>query len=231
MRIIGILVAIWLAIGSGAAAGERAVVVELFTSQGCSACPPADALLGELAQRDDVIAMALHVDYWDYIGWKDVFADPSNTERQRAYSRAANLRSIYTPQMIVQGQDHVIGYKPMALADAIQAQKEIPDAAEIDITRDGNRIRVQVTADTPFGTQAVVQLAQIQPKATVTIRAGENRGRTLDYHNIVSSLTEIGRWDGSGRFEKTLRVDADRDVVVIVQAPSAGPILAAAQLR
>ena len=101
---------------STARAAEPVVVVELYTSQGCSSCPPADKLLAELASRKDVLPLALHVDYWDYIGWADVFADPAYTKRQRAYARVAGSRSIYTPQMIVGGKDHVIGFKPMAVA-------------------------------------------------------------------------------------------------------------------
>lgn len=113
MRILGTLFALWAAASvvtaPAASADEKTVVVELFTSQGCSSCPPADALLAELDKSADVIALALHVDYWDYIGWKDSFADPENTERQRGYARAAKARSIFTPQMVIGGVDHVIG--------------------------------------------------------------------------------------------------------------------------
>lgn len=233
MRLVQAIVALWVAMAAIAHGGERAVVVELYTSQGCSSCPPADDLLAKLARKDDVIALALHVDYWDYIGWKDGFADPAFTERQRAYARAANHRSIYTPQMIIQGQDHVIGFKPMEMADFIQKHRASMDAADLNIARDGDRIRVVGTANRPFGRRAVVLLAMVQPKATVSIRAGENRGRTLEYYNIVTSLTEIGKWDGSGRLDKTVRISGSGSgrVAVLVQEPNAGPILAAAQTR
>ncbi|MEL7345218.1 MAG: DUF1223 domain-containing protein [Pseudomonadota bacterium] len=231
MKLFSVCAAIWIATLTSVTAGDRAVVVELYTSQGCSSCPPADALLAKIDQRDDVIALALHVDYWDYIGWKDEFADPSNTERQRAYARAANHRSIYTPQMIIQGETHVIGHKPMELADAIQAHREVPQTAEITLTRDGDRVRIRGTAERGFGTRAVVLVAVVQPKATVSIRAGENRGRTLDYHNVVTSLTEVGRWDGTRRFDKTVRVASEGRVAVIVQKQTNGPILTAAQIR
>lgn len=231
MKLVQICAGIWFAMMAVASAGERAVVVELYTSQGCSSCPPADALLAKIDSRDDVIALALHVDYWDYIGWKDEFADPAYTERQRAYARAANHRSIYTPQMIIQGETHVNGYKPMDLADAIQNHREQPAMADITLTRDGDRIRIRAEADRKFSSRAVVLVAVVDPKATVSIRAGENRGRTLDYHNIVTSLTEIGKWDGARRFDKTVRVGSSGRVAVIVQEPANGPILAAAQLR
>ncbi len=121
-RIIGAATGLWAvcAVAAFAQGTDNPVVVELFTSQGCSSCPPADAILGDLAGRDDVIALALHVDYWDYIGWKDTFADPSYTKRQRAYARVAGARNIYTPQMVVGGMDHLVGVRPMELSDLIE---------------------------------------------------------------------------------------------------------------
>ena len=111
-----------LGMTAGLAQAGGPVVVELYTSQGCSSCPPADAFLArELANRDDVIALALHVDYWDYIGWKDDFADPQHTDRQRDYARAAGQRTIYTPQMIIAGKDHVIGSHPAEVKKLIRA--------------------------------------------------------------------------------------------------------------
>ena len=105
---------------SPAAAGDGSpVVLELFTSQGCSACPPADALLTEYAPRDDVIALALHVDYWDYIGWKDTFGDPAHTTRQKGYAAAADRSFVYTPQMVVDGQGQIKGVKPSQVAAAV----------------------------------------------------------------------------------------------------------------
>ena len=126
---------------TAANAGDRPVVIELYTSQGCSSCPPADALLNELAGRDDVIALAMHVDYWDYIGWKDIFANPAHTVRQRAYANADGQRMIYTPQMIVGGKDHVVGYKPMHLAKLIETHGDLPVVVDIQM------IRAEVRAD------------------------------------------------------------------------------------
>ncbi|HHB81142.1 MAG TPA: DUF1223 domain-containing protein, partial [Aliiroseovarius sp.] len=139
MQLSRILMALTLGLGIGlsmasgqARAQERPlVVVELFTSQGCSSCPPADALLARLAQRDDVLALSMHVDYWDYIGWPDTFAQPKNTERQKAYAHAAGMRSIYTPQMIIAGKDHVIGSKPMDVVDYIEMSRAAPARVEM----------------------------------------------------------------------------------------------------
>ena len=147
LRIIAVALAACLSVASaGAARAESPVMVELFTSQGCSSCPPADALLAELADRDDVIAMALHVDYWDYIGWKDKFADPAFTKRQKLYAYAAGTRTIYTPQMIVNGREHVVGSKPMKLADLIERHKRTTQTAQVALDRRGDTVSIRVTA-------------------------------------------------------------------------------------
>jgi hypothetical protein len=122
-----------------AAAQNNKVVVELFTSQGCSSCPPADALLHDLADRSDVIALALHVDYWDYLGWKDSFAKNSHTQRQHRYAQAANATTVYTPQMVIQGKHHVIGSKGMQVMDHVLAQKAAADPVDITIARNGRQ--------------------------------------------------------------------------------------------
>ncbi|KMW57015.1 hypothetical protein AIOL_001973 [Candidatus Rhodobacter oscarellae] len=217
-------------LGGMAQAGERAVVIELYTSQGCSSCPPADALLHELAQRDDVIPLALHVDYWDYIGWKDEFARPEHTTRQKAYAHAAGQRTIYTPQMIVGGRDHVVGYKPMRLAELIEQHRSLAQSVEITLTRDGANLTVAAVRTAPTG-QMVVQLVQYQPSASVSIRRGENKGRTLDYANIVTDWQVLDNWDGAEPLSLQAEVDAAYPVVVLVQEPGAGAILAAARLR
>lgn len=220
----------FLALFAGQAVADRPVVIELFTSQGCSSCPPADALLGELAERDDVLPLALHVDYWDYIGWKDEFADPGHAERQRGYSRAAGMRTIYTPQMVVSGQDHVVGYKPMKVADLIAKHREVPAVAIVDATRTGDAVSVSVAPSGDGPGQSFVVLVTYQPKETVAIRRGENAGRTYTYHNIVSDMAVLGLWDGQSTFDKTVNVPADGSYAVIVQTGEAGAIIAAARV-
>jgi len=223
--------AVWMALASFAAA-ENAVVVELYTSQGCSSCPPADQMLAELSDRDDIIALALHVDYWDYIGWKDEFADPAHTVRQRGYSRAAGKRSIYTPQMIVGGVDHVVGANPMQLLDAIEKHRSVKNPAAVTLGRDGERVSVSIRASGPMPAEGVVvQVATVTPSATVSIGRGENAGRTFEYHNIVRKLVEIGKWDGRGTYRASVKVPDGVRVVVLVQQSTSGPILGAAQLR
>ena len=218
----------------GAARGEEArvpVVVELFTSQGCSSCPPADALLAELAPRDDVIALALHVDYWDYIGWQDTFANPAFSKRQKAYARAAGARTVYTPQMIVDGTEVLTGLKPMQLADAIRERGMRVERVRITLRRAGENVEIRATAEPPLDGAVVVQIVRYRPEAAVAIRNGENAGREIRYSNIVTHWQPLGDWDGQGPLALSAPAPGPEPVVVIVQEPGPGPILAAARLR
>ena len=214
-----------------AVADDNVVVVELYTSQGCSSCPPADNLLGQIADRDDIIALALHVDYWDYIGWKDDFADPAHTSRQRAYARAKGSKMIYTPQMIIQGEAHVIGNKPMDVADAVNGYARRTSPVDVDLSRSGSTLTVRASGEGRLPSDMAVHVVTFTPKATRDIRAGENRGRKLTYHNIVEDWRTVGSWSGSGTYQESIRVASNQPVAVIFQAPRNGPILGAAQLR
>ena len=214
---------------SQAVAQNGPVVIELYTSQGCSSCPPADAMLHELAKRDDVIALALHVDYWDYIGWKDVFGRPENTARQHAYARAANAATVYTPQMVIGGVDHVIGSRPMQVMDAVQAHSQQGNPFDVDLTRRGNNVIINAAPGARG--DYVVQLVRYTPEATVAISRGENAGRNLNYTNIVTSWDVIGRWDGRSALALEANAAGDSPVVVILQQRTNGPIVGAAQLR
>lgn len=227
-RIAYLLVAALLTLAGTAKAAET-VVVELFTSQGCSSCPPADRILGELAADENVIALALHVDYWDYLGWKDEFASPEHTERQRAYARAKGER-VYTPQMVVGGVDHVVGSRGMKVAKLIQKHAEKKMPVTVQLQRSGSTVTVRASGQGSLPNM-VVQLATYSPKEVVDIGRGENAGRTLTYHNVVRKIAPIGSWNGQGTFSASANVGADEPVVVLVQAGKAGPILGAARLR
>ncbi len=212
-------------------ADDHPVVVELFTSQGCSSCPPADALISELAGRDDVIALALHVDYWDYIGWKDIFANPAFTARQKSYARAAGHNTIYTPQMIVDGEDHVVGFQPMVLADIIMDHRDAEPKIRVSLDRSGDS--ATIAAETLSGTpeRMIVQLVRYIPAETVEIARGENAGRTLTYHNIVTEWRTVAKWDGAEPLSVEVETPGDDVIVAIVQAAENGAILGAARLR
>ncbi|MEO1639459.1 MAG: DUF1223 domain-containing protein [Pseudomonadota bacterium] len=217
------------AIGAPATAQNGPTVVELYTSQGCSSCPPADAMLHDLAKYDDVIALALHVDYWDYIGWKDSFGRPENTARQNAYARAANATTIYTPQMVINGLDHVVGSRPIQVMETVQAHANQPNPVEVEVTRRGNR--VEITAETRARGNYTVQLVRYIPEETVDIRRGENAGRQLTYANIVTDWDVVDRWDGRDDLEISTPVSGDKPIVVIIQQSTNGPIVGAAHLR
>lgn len=233
-HLAGLAVFLTLSAGTAARADDTVhpVVVELFTSQGCSSCPPADAMLNELAGRADVIPLALHVDYWDYLGWTDEFADPAFTKRQKAYARVAGARSIYTPQMVVDGSEHLVGVRPMELADLIRAHGAKPSPVELTLTREGDgQVRINAVATGAFPDAAVVQLVRYRPSATVTIAQGENAGRTITYSNIVESWAPLGDWDGTADYQAVADLPGDAAAAVIVQEVGPGEILAAETLR
>ena len=209
--------------------GSGPVVVELFTSQGCSSCPAADQILAKLAEREDVLALALHVDYWDYIGWEDAFADPAYTKRQKAYAHAAGERMIYTPQMVVQGAERVVGTRPAALLEAIGAHAGRSGPVELDVSREGGTVRVEARAERPFDPPLVVQLVRYDPHRSVSITRGENAGHTLDYANVVTDWQPVARWDGRAPLSLTLKAPGDDLAAVLLQEPGPGPVHVAAR--
>ncbi|MGJ8622206.1 MAG: DUF1223 domain-containing protein [Yoonia sp.] len=214
---------------TGATAQDGPVVVELFTSQGCSSCPPADAMLHDLAKRDDVIALSLHVDYWDYIGWKDIFGRPENTARQHAYARAAKATMVYTPQMVIGGVQHVVGSRPMQVVDAIRQQAARPNVVEVRLARAGDRLQIRATARE--NGDYVVQLVRFTPQETVDIRRGENAGHSYSYVNIVKAWQTVGTWTGGDPYVVEVEASGPNGIAVIVQQANSGPIVGAAQLR
>ena len=237
MRLLsGMALGLWAGLAGIAIAQSDAgspVVVELYTSQGCSSCPPADAILSELAPREDVIALALHVDYWDYLGWKDEFGSPAFSKRQKAYARAAGARTVYTPQMVVGGAEHLVGVRPMELADLIARHKATAPTVRLAVERSGAVLKIGAESLGPesigAGGDMIVQVVGYRPEATVDIRGGENTGRTITYHNIVESWQPVAEWDGSAPL--AIETPAPEGVVVvIVQEAGPGAILAARRL-
>ena len=205
------------------------VVVELFTSQGCSSCPPADALMQKLADRDDVIALALHVDYWDYIGWKDEYGDPSYTRRQKAYAQAGGRKMIYTPQMVVNGQEDVVGAHAMELLDLIAKHKAKTPTVQVNLSRAGNTLAIRLSPQTVGLTGPLdVHLVRFTPLRRAHITRGELAGHDLDYANIVDGWTVLGQWDAQQPTEMQVSIDGPRPAVVLVQRAGHGAILASA---
>lgn len=220
-----------LGYGAPLAAQNSPVVVELYTSQGCSSCPPADKILHELAAREDVIALALHVDYWDYIGWKDPFGNPAHAVRQRAYAAAGHRRTIYTPEMIVNGQTDIVGAKPMKLSEAIAKHAAMPAQVKMVLSRDGDQLVISAQTLAQIKGPMTIHMLRYTPEQTTKITRGENRGKTLAYANVVDGWSVLGEWDGASPLEMAAAMTGDKPCVVIIQAQNAGPILAAARIK
>jgi len=229
--LLSALAALWLLLPASLAAQNTPVVVELFTSQGCSSCPPADKLMHKLAKRADVIALALHVDYWDYIGWKDQYARPENTRRQHRYAHRGGRDVVYTPQMIINGQDDVVGARAMELSELIMHHAMSPRTVTLTATRSGNAVRIEAEASTRPGAKLVVQLVRYTPSRRAKITRGENAGHTLTYANVVEAWTVLGEWDASAPLSVEADLQGDLPGVVLIQEKGTGPILAAARIN
>jgi len=208
---------------SPASSEPRPVVVELFTSQSCSSCRPADALLGELARRRDVAALGFHISYWDGPGWKDPFSSQSSTDRQRAYARLFGLAQVYTPQMIVNGTRDIVGSnRDQVLAAVRDARPET--IAPVTFAADHHS--VAIGAGNGRGNVLLVRFAQ---KRTTRVAGGENARRTLQDANGVEMLTAFGSWNGSA-LSFAIEPPADGEgLAVLVQAPD-GRMLGVATL-
>ena len=230
-RLAVLIAALGMSCASLAAAQQNPVVVELYTSQGCSSCPPADAMMHDLATRDDVIALALHVDYWDYIGWTDEFADPAHGARQKNYASVAGDRMVYTPQMVIGGRDHVVGNKPMTVADTIREHLDARSGVRVDLRRSGGRLIIAASAEDAVAGPFVIQLVRFDPERTVSISRGENAGRTLSYANVVTEWRVIANWPGEDDWRAQVPLSGGDEAAVIVQRPGPGEIVAAAKLR
>lgn len=211
--------------------GTRAVVVELYTSQGCSSCPPADEILAAMAADPSIIALALHVDYWDYLGWKDKFASPQFTERQKAYARAAGDRMIYTPQMVVGGVERIVGSRPAEIIEAVRAHSALPVTVRLTARRDGDRLHIRAEAITPQDRPLRIDLVRYMPSEEVAIERGENAGLTMTYRNIVTAWEHIADWTGAEALELDVPLGGGAPAVVLVQGEGPAEIVAAAALK
>jgi hypothetical protein len=180
-------------------AGEPRAVIELFTSQGCSSCPPADRLMGELARDPSLVALSLPVDYWDYLGWKDTLALHGHTNRERAYANARGDRAVYTPQVVVNGVAHVLGSDKAAIENAIAQTRASAKPLTLPVTialADG-KVMVNVPAAKGAQASGEVWLCPITNEVPVAIGRGENHDRTLTYTNVVRRWVKLGDWRGN----------------------------------
>ena len=170
-------------------------VVELFTSQGCSSCPPADRYVAELAKDPGLVVLSWPVDYWDYIGWKDTFAQPAFTARQKGYSAAQQTREVYTPQVIIDGVAHAVG------SDRDHVEEELANnsktlSAVLTINENNGKVGIDIAPRAGAGGSATLWLLRVLHKADVAIGRGENRGHSVSYTNVVREAVRVGEWSG-----------------------------------
>ena len=219
MRVLG--GCILIAAVTPAAADPRAVV-ELFTSQGCSSCPPADKVLGDLANDSSLIALSLPVDYWDYLGWKDTLADSRFTARQKAYSHMRGDRDVYTPQAVINGAVHVLGSDRAGIESAVIQTSMVNGAMSVPVTmtRSGSQLNVSVAASDASHNHGEVWICAVTKAVNIAIARGENRGRAITYHNVVRNMLKVGDWNGAAGswtvpLENIARDDVDAAVVYV----------------
>jgi len=212
LLLLGLIVGIVPAQG-----GERPIVVELFTSEGCSSCPPADALLAELANRPDLLPLSLHVDYWDRLGWKDPYSSRKATERQNHYATLLDLSTVYTPQIVVDGKWQAVGSDRAdvehALALARRNRREVP----VTLAVDHGQAQIKLGPESDASSVSVL-LIGFDRRHVTAVKRGENSGRTLAHVDVVRGLEEVGRRDGSGgEIEVPIPWHSER-IAAIVQA-------------
>jgi len=256
--LLTVLLALAVLAGGAFAADDHSILVELFTSQGCSSCPPADALLTKLTQRKGLIAISLPITYWDMLGWKDTLASQANTNRQKAYAAALGRGGVYTPQIVVGGTKDVVGSREDDVEAAIDAEAQEradtsnPDGAlqevsdnnltassvGIGLARTSQKLQVSIGAAPDVGPKhklnATIWMFRLRSAVPVRIGAGENSGRSWTYRNVVSDIKDLGRWDGRAVSFAVAPADAKTPahdaVVVIVQQGGYGRVLGAAYI-
>jgi hypothetical protein len=219
-------------VAPAAGLAKRQVVVELYTSQGCSSCPPADALIGHLADHSDLLALSLPVTYWDMLGWKDTLASETNTRRQKSYASAMGRGGIYTPQIIVDGITDVVGSREAQLEAAISARRSDMREVLLNISASPEAFHVAIGA-LPEKTQgdATVWLFHVLSHASVPIGAGENKGRKIEYRNIVRDVRAVAIWKGQQLSLDVPRADQGTGgydaIAVVVQENGYGRVIGA----
>ncbi|MGL4541954.1 MAG: DUF1223 domain-containing protein [Polymorphobacter sp.] len=209
------------------AAPPPVTVVELFQSQGCSSCPPANANVNALiAARADVLALSFGVTYWDQLGWKDGFATPANTQRQWDYAKGLGHANVWTPQVVVDGRSDLVGNDAAALARAVAAARLPAGAPSLELAA----ASVAVGSGTAPRGGADVWLVRYDPRTVaVAVRAGENNGKTLPHRNIVRSLARLGSWDGAAARFALPAAAPGLATAILVQGRGGGGIIAAAR--
>ena len=221
--------------GAGGAAPSSQLVptvLELFTSQGCSSCPAADALLKTFAERTGTMALSFSVDYWDHLGWKDTLASPKYTSRQRAYAKVLAAGNVYTPQIVIDGGAEAVGSNKALIDKAVgRASSAHKNSVGVVAKSDGARVTIDIAGGATTEASATVWWAVVSPRVDVKIKHGENRDKMLSYYNVVREMTPVGMWSG-----KPMQIELPANAVlgagnrgaVLLQAGEGGRILGAA---
>ena len=216
------------------AAEQPRAVVELFTSQGCSSCPAADKILARYAEKGDVLALSFHVDYWNYLGWTDTFSKAEFTERQQRYAASFQRRGIYTPQAVVNGRDHAVGSRKSQIEGLINTYIKNGEGLTVALNTSRDDDKVRISTDEPTG-NATLWVVYYDKQKEVAIKRGENRGRTITYHNVVRDVAMMGMMK-EGKLDITLPLEEmgrkgfDACALVLQQTTklgTPGPILGA----
>ena len=215
-----------------AAASTAPVLVELFTSQGCSSCPPADRLAAELKTQPGLIVVSLNVDYWDYLGWRDTLAKPEYTARQMDYAHSRGDNDVYTPQMVINGAAHVVGSNQATVEKAIANARHKPASVAIQLSATEKELIVNLP-NGDAGAEATLWLLAVALAVSVKIERGENTGKTVTYHNVVRNLVPAGMWDGTATTLKLPRkgiMSADaKSCIAVLQHGKVGQVLGLAR--
>ncbi len=238
---VALLVLLWAGspVLAQTADSPRVAVVELFTSQGCSSCPPADKILGEIAENPNVLALSLNVDYWDYLGWKDTLGSAEHSRRQREYAVRRGDGRVYTPQMVVAGKNHVVGSYKNRVTSEIKSVLSKPESAfvPVDVSTKNGEVTIQVgtAGQDVTAKDATIWLMLVSRKVEQKIKRGENRGRKIVYHNVVRKMMPVGMWHGQPMKvtlpKSSLMAEGVHDCVAVLQVDGTGPIIGASMLQ
>ena len=220
-------------IATKAQATQQPVLVELFTSQGCSSCPPADRLAATLKNRPGIQVVSFNVDYWDYLGWRDTLASPDYTKRQMDYAHARGDNDVYTPQMVINGDAHIVGSSQAQVEAAIAAAAKSPPKISVAIKATDNDLIVEL-GDGAIQDEGTLWLMAVTPQVNVKIERGENSGSTVSYHNVVRKLVPAGTWMGKATTlmlpKNNIMIGDSASCLAVLQKRALGPILGFAQL-
>jgi hypothetical protein len=214
------------------AAPTRPVLVELFTSQGCSSCPPADKLAAELVNDPNTVVLSFNVDYWDYLGWRDTLAKPEYSQRQYDYAKSRGDGSVYTPQMVVNGKTHAVGSNKREVANNIEQGRADALLADVKLSLTKQSISVEISKSS-FEGDATLWLMAVEPRVVQKIERGENSGKDIVYINVVRNLVPAAMWKGEAYKGSWMRdavmTKGTTKLIAVLQNNKVGPVLGLAQ--